>query len=98
MSSSKVVEWRQLVKQTYHSGVQRNKNYTFRQALKDASKLRKGKHHSPALEKNTRRTRKRQRRKRRGGGGGNDYSSKSSSSSSHNNSSHNDMGGSMKMW
>ena len=87
MSSSKVVEWRQLVKQTYHSGVQRNKNYTFRQALKDASKLRKGnKQHSPALEKNTRRTRKRQRRKRRGGATDNDYTKSSSSSSS------------MKMW
>jgi hypothetical protein len=36
-ASSKLTAWRQLVKTTYHEGKNNNKNYTFRQALKDAA-------------------------------------------------------------
>lgn len=59
----KLNDWRQLVKQTYHSGVASNKNYTFRQALKDASRI-KGKH------KGTTHKAHKKGRKRRGGGEG----------------------------
>jgi hypothetical protein len=76
MSSSKVVEWRKLVKQTYHAGVARNKFYTFRQALKDASKLRgkkssSTKRHKKMHKKSKAKThsRRSRRRKRRGGEG-----------------------------
>lgn len=59
----KLNDWRQLVKQTYHSGVASNKNYTFRQALKDASRI-KGKH------KGTTHKAHKKGRKRRGGAEG----------------------------
>lgn len=40
-SSSKQNAWRNLVKTTYRANKKRNRNYTFSQALKDASKLNK---------------------------------------------------------
>ena len=38
--SNKQQAWRNLVKHTYHTNKAKNKNYTFRQALKDSARLK----------------------------------------------------------
>jgi hypothetical protein len=39
--SKKQQEWRNLVSKTFRTNKAKNKNYTFRQALKDSAKLKK---------------------------------------------------------
>ena len=63
-ASSKLTAWRQLVKTTYHEGKNNNKNYTFRQALKDAAAKKNKNSNSSSNNSNNKKGGTRRRRRR----------------------------------